>query len=35
MNNVLWFIICVFVFCLLGAGALYGLYLLFFGEGGD
>ena len=29
MNSVLWFVICVFVVCLLGAGALYGLWLLF------
>ena len=29
MNSVLWFVICVFVICLLAAGALYGLYLLF------
>mgnify|MGYP007122037973 CR=1 FL=1 len=30
MNCVLWFVICTFVICLLAAGALYGLYLLFF-----
>lgn len=29
MNSVLWFVICTFVICLLIAGALYGLYLLF------
>ena len=29
MNSVLWFIICVFVVCILAAGAMYGLYLLF------
>ena len=35
MNSVLWFVICSFVICLLAAGALYGLYLLFFERGED